>query len=167
MTTNDQIESLRQSAQRIADMKQDELHAARQRVQAAADTIAQLITAVAPALPHIAGAIKVTVAPNVQRAIGRRGVRVIGADFDTPITPIYSWPTSVAVYLAEDGTFFEVHRTAPDKPDDNAADWRQREHPRCVTFTNALTLEGAAQYPDAAIEIAKALNRYMAAMGVR
>ena len=166
--STDQIESLAQSAQRIADTKRDELHAERQRVHAAADAIAQLLAAIAPALPHIVDAVKVTVAPNVQRAVGRRGIRVIGPDFDTPITPIYSWPVATAVYLADDGTFFEVHRSAPDKPADQCAgDWREREHPRCVTFTKALTLEGVAEYPAAAVEIAKALNRHVAAMGAK
>lgn len=184
MITSDQIESLRQSAQQIADAKTDELHAARQRVAVEAEAIAQLVAAVSPALPHVAEVIRVTVAPNVQRPIAavnggggvalpagpnaRRGVRVLGNDFEAPTTPIYSWPEVRAVYLTDYGSLLEVVRTAPDKPDDQAADWREREHPRCVVFTNILTPEAAAtQYPGAAVEIAKALNRYMAAVGAR
>lgn len=185
MITSDQIESLRQSAQQIADTKADELHAERQRIAVEAETIAQLVAAVSPALPHVAQAVRLVVAPNVQRALttylagavdagvditagARRGVRVLGADFDTPPVPIYSWPTATAVYLSDHGSLFEVVRSAPDKPDDQAGDWREREHPRCVVFTNNLTPEAVAtRYPGAAVEIAKALNRYMAAMGAR
>jgi len=185
MITNDQIATLRQSAQQIADAKQDELHAERQRVTVEAETIAQLVAAVAPALSYVAEVIRVTVAPNVQRALttylettavrvdvtnnARRGIRVIGNDFEAPATPIYSWPKATAVYLTDYGSFLEVVRMAPDKPDDQAAgDWREREHPRCVVFTNVLEPEAvAAQYLGAAVEIAKALNRYMAAVGAR
>lgn len=186
MITSDQIESLRLSAQQIADAKADELHAERQRVAIETEAITQLVTAVAPALPYVAEVIRVTVAPNVQRAlttvgaqsatvadiapsISRRGIRVLGGDFEAPTTPIYSWPEVRAVYLTDYGSLLEVVRTAPDKPDDQAAgDWREREHPRCVVFTNMLTPEAVAtQYPGAAVEIAKALNRYMAAMGAK
>lgn len=164
MISNEQIESLKASAQQVADAKADELHAERQRVTVEADAIMQLAAAVVPALPHVVDTVRVTVAPNVQRAMGRRGIRVLGGDFDTPITPIYSWSQVAAVYLAEGGQFFEVVRTAPDKPEG----WRTDEHPRCVTYTNNLTAEAVAtQYPGASVEIAKALNRYMAAMGAK
>ena len=185
MITSDQIESLRQSAQQIADAKADELHAERQRVTVEAEAITQLVAAVTPALPYVTEVVRVVVAPNVQRALttylagavdtgvdittgARRGVRVLGNDFDTPAVPIYSWPKATAVYLSDHGKLFEVVRTAPDKPDDQAADWREREHPRCVVFTNVLTPEAVAtQYPGAAVEIAKTLNRYMAVMGTK
>lgn len=168
MISTEQIESLRTAAKRVADDKQDELHAQHQRIAVDTEAIEQLVAAVTPALAHVAEVVRVTVAPNVQREVTRRGIRVIGGDFETPTMPIYSWPRAAAVYLSESGILFEVVRTAPDKPDDQAADWRKPEHPRCVVFTNVLAAETVAtQYPGAAVEIAKALNRYMAVVGAR